>query len=129
MALQAAALELLVLAVAGLVLLWDLASPGGRARGNGPFVLASAGLLALFVASFFIPAPAFLTDAFVLDGFALYVKRILLATALLAVLGLRPSLRARGAGGRGAEAIVRLLLPPIGGMALVAARALLTRYG
>ncbi|HEX4823638.1 MAG TPA: NADH-quinone oxidoreductase subunit N [Candidatus Polarisedimenticolaceae bacterium] len=128
MGFQAAALEILVLAVAGLVLLWDLASPGGRARGNGPYVLACVGLGALFVASFFVTAPASLTDAFVLDGFALYVKRILLASALLAIVGMGPYLKARGSGGRSAEAIVLLLFSTVGAMALVSARELLTLF-
>src|SRR5262245_43547378 len=125
---QAAVLELGLLAVAGLVLAWDLASPGGRARGSGPFVVASAGLGILFVASFFVVAPTALTEAFVQDGFALYVKRILLAAAGLAVLGLRPYLSARGSAGRGAEAIVLLLFSTVGGMALVSARELLTLF-
>ena len=84
---SAASLELGTLALALLVLAWDLVIPARRddPRRGGLFVLAGIGLAGLLGWSLRVAAPATLSDAFVLDGFALFTKRILLAAALLTV--------------------------------------------
>jgi hypothetical protein len=97
-------------------------------RRGGLFVLASAGLLALLGWSFTPATPVSLSDAFVLDAFALFAKRILLAAALLTIVGLYPYARRRGIADRSAEAIVLLLFATVGGMALVSAREFLTLF-
>jgi NADH-quinone oxidoreductase subunit N len=126
---SAAVLELGTLAIAAIVLASDLIAPARPDRpGRLPFVVASAGLFGLLAWSWRAPIGVALTDAYVQDGFALFVKRILLAAALLAVLGLLPYVRARRLGGRSAEAIVLLLFSAVGGMALVSARELLTLF-
>jgi NADH-quinone oxidoreductase subunit N len=126
----AAALELGTLALAGAILAWDLAFPARKQdpRRGGLFVLAAVGLAGLIGWSFTLPAPVTLTDAFVLDGFALFTKRILLAAVLLAVMGLYPYARRRGVADRSAEALVLLLFATVGGMALCSAREFLTLF-
>ena len=54
----------------------------------------------LLASSFLLEVPATLTGAFVLDGFALFVKRVLLATALVSLAGTYPYVRARGVADR-----------------------------
>jgi NADH-quinone oxidoreductase subunit N len=126
----AASLELGTLALAVAVLAWDLLIPGRRpdARRAGMFVLAGAGLLGLIGWSFTLPTPVNLTDAFVLDGFALFTKRILLASVLLAVIGLYAYARKREFADRSGEAIVLLLFATVGGMSLCSAREFLTLF-
>ena len=126
----AASLELATLALAVLVLAWDLIVPARKAdpRRGGLFVLAGAGLAGLMAWSFVLPSPVMLTDAFVLDGFALFTKRILLAAVLLAVVGLYPYARKRGIADRSGEALVLLLFATVGGMALCSAREFLTLF-
>ena len=130
MPLRAASLELATLALAFAVLAWDLFAPARPRDGRrgGLYALAATGLVGILFASGRLDTPASLTDAFVLDSFALLVKRILLATALLAVAGLHTHTRARGTSWRSAEAIVLLLFATVGGMALVSARELLTLF-
>ena len=120
----AASLELGTLALAVVLLAWDLIAPARKAdpRRGGLFVLAGAGLAGLIAWSFFLPSPVHLTDAFVLDGFALFTKRILLAAVFLAVVGLYPYARKRGVADRSGEALVLLLFATVGGMALCSAR-------
>ncbi len=126
----AAALELGTLALAVLILAWDLIFPASRfdPRRGGLYVLAGIGVLALIALSFRLPAPAALTDAFVLDGFALFAKRILLGSVLLAVAGLYPYARQRAVADRSGEALVLLLFATAGGMALASAREFLTLF-
>ena len=126
----AASLELGTLALAVLLLAWDLIFPARKAdpRRGGLFVLAGAGLAGLIAWSFVLPSPVGLTDAFVLDGFALFIKRILLAAVLLAVVGLYPYARKRGVADRSGEALVLLLFATVGGMALCSAREFLTLF-
>jgi NADH-quinone oxidoreductase subunit N len=126
----AAALELGTLALAVAVLAWDLIVPARASdpRRGGLYVLATAGLAGLFAWSFVLPYPIPLTDAFVLDGFALFAKRILIAAVLLAVAGLYPYARKRGFADRSGEALVLLLFATVGGMALCSARELLTLF-
>ena len=126
----AATLELGVLALALAVLTFDLAVPARRAdpRRGGLFALASAGLVALLLWSFNLVTPASLTEAFVLDGLALFTKRILLASALVAIAGLYPYARKRGFADRSGEALVLLLFATVGGMALASAREFLTLF-
>jgi len=128
---SAASLELGTLAIAAAVLAWDLAVPpraAGRNAARAPYAIAAAGLIALLLWSWRLPTGGSLTDAFIQDGFALFVKRILLAAALLAIAGLAPYARARAIGHRSGEAIVLLLFATVGGMALVSARELLTLF-
>ncbi|HZN54380.1 MAG TPA: NADH-quinone oxidoreductase subunit N [Candidatus Polarisedimenticolaceae bacterium] len=130
MALGPASLEIATLALAFLVLAWDLIEPARESAGRrgGLYALAAAGLVLILLGSERVPLPGSLTDAFVLDPFALLVKRILLATALLAVAGLHAHTRARGIAWRSGEALVLLLFATVGGMALVSARELLTLF-
>jgi NADH:ubiquinone oxidoreductase subunit 2 (subunit N) len=115
----AAILEISTLVLAVAVLAWDLISPAARTdpRRGGLFVLAAAGLAGLLAWSFSSPSPLTLTDAFVQDGFALFAKRILLAAALLAVVGMYPYARRRGIADRSGESLVLLLFATVGGMA------------
>jgi NADH-quinone oxidoreductase subunit N len=126
----AATLELGTLALAVLVLLYDLLLPARRpdARRGGLYALAALGLVALLAGSSGLTTPAAMTDAFVLDGFALFAKRILLGAALLAVVGMFPYARARGVADRSGETLVLLLFATVGGMALCSARELLTVF-
>jgi NADH-quinone oxidoreductase subunit N len=126
----AAALEMGTLALAFAVLAVDLIVREHRphARRLGLFAVASLGLAALLAWSFFIPTPQALTGAFVLDGFALFTKRILLAAAFLATVGLHPYAKARGVNDRSGEALVLLLFATVGGMVLCSARELLTLF-
>ena len=127
---SAAALELSTLGLAFAILALDLIAPSrdSSARRTGLFTITVAGLAALIAWSFFMRAPQRLTDAFVLDGFALFAKRILLASALLAAAGLHPYARRRGIADRSGEAIVLLLFATVGGMVLCSARELLTVF-
>jgi NADH-quinone oxidoreductase subunit N len=126
----AAGLELGTLALAVLILAWDLALPQRRDAGRrgGLCALAVAGLAALLAASLAVGTPQRLGDAFVLDAFALFTKRILLVAALLAAAGLYPYARSRGVAHRTGEALVLLLFATVGGMALGSARELLTLF-
>jgi NADH-quinone oxidoreductase subunit N len=117
-----AGLELGTIALAVIVLLWDLA------RRPGLFVLAGGGLVALLAASFAAPASGSLGPAFVQDPLALIVKRVLVAAVLLAVVGLSPYVRRRGVADRSGEAIVLLLFAAAGGMALASAREWVTLF-
>ena len=80
----AAWLELGTLALAVAILALDLIVLPQRSdpRRGALFALAAAGLAGLLVYSFRLPTPLRLTDAFVLDGFALFAKRILLGRRL-----------------------------------------------
>ncbi len=126
----AASLELSTLALALAVLAWDLAFPPSRAnpRRGGLYLLTSVGLAGIISWSYLLPAPATLTDAFLLDGFALFAKRVLLASVLLAVVGLYPYAKKRGVEDRSGEALVLLLFATVGGMALCSAREFLTLF-
>src|SRR5262245_10551079 len=126
----AAALELGALALAVAILAVDLIVPSRAtdAHRNGLFAVAAAGVLGLLAWSFALPIPGVLTDAFVLDGFALFAKRILLAAVLLAIAGLYPYARSRGFADRCGEALVLLLFAAVGGMALCSAREFLTLF-
>ena len=126
----AASLELGTLALAVAILAFDLIVPARRSdpRRGWLFALALSGLMGLIAWSFVLPSPVALTDAFVLDGFALFTKRILLAAVLLAVIGLHPYARKRGVADRSGEALVLLLFATVGGMALCSARELLTLF-
>jgi NADH-quinone oxidoreductase subunit N len=126
----AAILEISTLILAVAVLAWDLILPAPRtdSRRGGLFALAAAGLAGLLAWSFFLPSPLTLTDAFVQDGFALFTKRILLAAALFAVVGMYPYARRRGVADRSGESLVLLLFATVGGMALCSAREFLTLF-
>ncbi|MFZ5479824.1 MAG: NADH-quinone oxidoreductase subunit N [Myxococcota bacterium] len=75
---------LCVVALAGLVLAADLATPEGGGRGVGGLV--SAGLIAILVATFWLPAgPVF--PGFADDAFTAFLHRVLLAAGALGALG------------------------------------------
>jgi NADH-quinone oxidoreductase subunit N len=126
----AAGLELATLGLAIVVLALDLAAPRGRpgARRGALFAIAGGGLIAVLAASRYAPLQASLGPAYVQDPFALIVKRVLLAAALLAVVGLAPYARRFRLNDRSGEAIVLLLFATVGGMALVSAREWLTLF-
>ena len=127
----AVSLELAVAGLAVVVLLADLFAPRGAVRrtGAGLHALATVGLAAILVASFRIPETAqSFTAAWVQDPFAVYVKRIVLATAALVALAAWPHAAARGWSRRSGEFLVLLLFAALGAMALTSARELLTLF-
>src|SRR5262245_49770951 len=117
MSATAAFLELGALALAVTILAVDLIVPARwpYARRAGLFLLAAIGVFGLILCSYALPTPASLTDAFVLDGFALFAKRILLAAVLLTAAGLYPYARSRGFADRSGEALVLILFAAVGG--------------
>jgi NADH-quinone oxidoreductase subunit N len=127
---SAAALEVGTLALAVAVLALDLAVPRHRAdaRRSGLFALAGFGLMGLLAWSFVLPHPVELTAAYVQDGFALLIKRVMLASALLAVVGMAPYATARRVADRAVAAMILLLFAAVGGMALASAREFLTLF-
>jgi NADH-quinone oxidoreductase subunit N len=116
-------IELGTIALAVLVLLWDLFGPR-----RAVFAIAGLGLAALLAGSFFVPSDLPFGPAYVQDAFALLVKRVMLAATLLAVVGLAPHARSRGSSHRSGEAIVLLLFAAVGGMALASAREWITLF-
>ena len=129
MAWSAVTLELGLLALALLVLAYDLAvGHRSAAARRGNFVIAATGLALLLVGSFALPVGVSFTDALVQDAFALFVKQVLLTAALLAVVATWPYADRRGWSSRSAEFLVLLMFATLGGMALVAARELLTLF-
>ncbi|HJQ96919.1 MAG TPA: hypothetical protein VJ826_01330, partial [Candidatus Polarisedimenticolaceae bacterium] len=127
---RAAELELFTLALAVLVLLCDLVVPRQRAdaRRAALFVLSGIGLVAILAASLRSVPGISLGAAYVQDAFALLVKRVMLASVLMTVVGLAPHARRRRASDRSGEAIVLLLFAAVGGMALVSAREWITLF-
>lgn len=122
--LGAASLELGTFALAVLALGVDLAAK--RTSTGSPrrplFAASLLGTAALLALSFRLAAGGAIGRSFVLDPFALLVKRLLLGAALLAIAGLAAHARRRGVADRAGEAIVLMLFATIGGMALVSAR-------
>ena len=126
---SAVSLELGLFALALIVLAFDLAvGHRSAAARRGNYVIAAAGLVALLGASFALPTGTSFTQALVQDAFALFVKQVLLVAALLSVVATWPYADRRGWSSRSAEFLVLLLFATLGGMALVAARELLTLF-
>jgi NADH-quinone oxidoreductase subunit N len=126
---NALALELGLLGLAVVVLVWDLTLGHGPGRSRkGHYVIGVIGLLGLLVWSFRLPADVRFTDALVQDKFALFVKQVLLAAGLLAVLATFPYADRRGWSRRSGEFLVLLFFAMIGGMALVGAQEFLTLF-
>jgi len=126
----AVAPEISVLAIAAVVLLLDL-FPSRERRGRGAsglFTIAAVCLGLTLLNTLSLRGTATLTDAFVLDPFALLAKRVLLAVALLSIIGLAPYVRARRIEHRAGESIVLILFTTVGGMVLVSAREWLTLF-
>src|ERR1044071_3216858 len=116
---MAIALELSTLLLAIVVLVWDLIFPARKDEGRGDlFLLATVGLVCVLALSFAVPSSIEFTYAFVLDGFALFTKRTLVAAALLAVAGLYPYAGKRDVADRAGETLVLLLFATVGGMTL-----------
>jgi NADH-quinone oxidoreductase subunit N len=126
---NAIALELGLLALAIVVLAWDLlfASGPGKSR-KGHYVIGLAGLAALFAWSFRLPTDVAFTAALVQDGFALFIKQVLLAAGFLTVLAAYSYADRRGWAQRSGEFLVLLFFAMIGGMALVGAQEFLTLF-
>jgi NADH-quinone oxidoreductase subunit N len=124
---QAAGLELLLLLVAVGVLAADLLRSRDDSR-RGLYVVAGIGLAAGCWLAWSLPEGVALTDAWVQDAFAIYVKRIILAAGLLTVLATYPYSRSRGWSHRSGEFLVLLLFSMIGAMALVSAREFVTLF-
>lgn len=76
---------LLVLALAGLVLVADLLPGAGTSRGIASLVVA--GLVAIFAASFVLPAAHGLGRVLVDDAFTRYIQQLVLAAGIIAALG------------------------------------------
>jgi NADH-quinone oxidoreductase subunit N len=126
---NASGLELGLLVLAIVVLVWDLTVGHGAQRSKkSHYVIAVLGLAVLFVWSFRLPTDVSFTAALVQDKFALFIKQILIASGMLAVLATWPYANRRGWTHRSAEFLVLLLFAMIGGMALVGAQELLTLY-
>ena len=126
---NAVALEIGLLALAVVVLGWDLTfGHGPRGSHRGVHVVAGVGLAGLLAWSFRLPADVVFTDALVQDAFALFVKQVLLVAGLLAVLATHAYADRRGWAERSGEFLVLLLFAMIGGMALVSAQEFLTLF-
>lgn len=126
---SAVTLELGVLGLALLVLAWDLTvGHGPRSSRRGHYVIAAGGLVALLVASFRLRTGTHFTNALVLDGFALFIKQVVLVAGLLAVVGAHAFSDRRGWGRRSGEFLVLLCFAMVGALALVSARELLTLF-
>jgi len=126
---NAIGLELGLLALAIVVLAWDLTFGHGPKRSRkGHYVIGLLGLAGLFLWSFRLPTNVSFTDALVQDPFALFVKQVLLAAGFLAVLAAYPYADRRGWVQRSGEFLVLLFFAMIGGMALVSAQEFLTLF-
>ncbi|HXV77306.1 MAG TPA: NADH-quinone oxidoreductase subunit N [Candidatus Polarisedimenticolaceae bacterium] len=125
----AVTIEIGVLAVAFVVLAWELSfgQRGPNARRTG-YAICATGLLGLLVLSSRLPVDVTFTEALVQDPFALYVKQLLLLAALLTVLASAPYADRRGWSSRSGEFLTLLLFATVGGMALVSAREFLTLF-
>jgi NADH-quinone oxidoreductase subunit N len=120
-------LELGVALLAVAVLGWDVLRRG-RSRGYGVTAIGVTGMALLVLLSFRVDGNGSFTEAWVQDRFALYVKQVLLAAALLSLVGLRPYAARPGWTHRLGDATVLLLFSLLGGMALISARELLTLF-
>lgn len=120
-------LELGVALLAVAVLGWDVLRRG-RSRGYGVTVIGITGMTLLVLLSFRVDGNGSFTAAWVQDRFAIYVKQVLLAAALLTLACLRPYAARQGWTHRLGDATVLLLFSLLGGMALVSAQELLTLF-
>lgn len=126
---NAVALEVGVLALAGVVLAVDLvAGRGTRGSRKTLYGIAFLGLVGLLAYSFRLPTGVAFTPALVQDAFALFVKKVLLAAAALTVLATYPYADRRGWARRSGEFLVLLLFATLGGMSLVSAQEFLTLF-
>ena len=126
---NAIALELGLLALAIVVLAWDLLFAGGPGKSRkGHYAIGLAGLAGLFAWSFRLPVDVGFTAALVQDGFALFIKQVLLVAGFLTVLAAYPYADRRGWVHRSGEFLVLLFFAMIGGMALVGAQEFLTLF-
>ena len=83
---NAVTLEVGLLALAFLVLAWDLTlGHGAKASRKVHYAIGVAGLTLLLIGSFRLPVDVCFTDALVLDPFALLVKQVVLVAGLLSV--------------------------------------------
>jgi NADH-quinone oxidoreductase subunit N len=125
----AVALELGLVALAAVILVWDLTvGHGPRASRRGHHLIAVSGLALLLAGSAWLPVPARFTAALVQDPFALFVKQVLLAAGVLTALAAYSHADRRGWARRSGEFLVLLIFAMIGGMALAGARELLTLF-
>jgi NADH-quinone oxidoreductase subunit N len=126
---SAISLELGTLGLAVVTLVWDLTfgSRPGSSRAVH-HVIGLTGLTGLFVWSFYLPVDVQFTTAFVQDGFALFIKQILLVAGVLAMLAAHPYAQRRGWSRRSGEFLILLLFAIVGGMALISAQEFLTLF-
>src|SRR5688572_21211450 len=123
--------ELALLALAVLVLLMGIvgrvprSGPAGPRRAVG--WITFAGVVAIFGFTFFVDEGSLLGGTFVLDGLAMFAKRLFLAAAALSILG---SLTQRQAAfdRRAAEYHFALLVSLIGMFVVASARELVTLF-
>lgn len=128
--LEALAVPLLLVALAVAVLAADLVVPwresepsGGERRGLGALVVA--GLLGVLAATFWLPVEvSAVGGAYVQDGFALYMQRIVLAAGVIGALGSIDHVDARYPGRQG-EHYLMLLASLVGMTVLAGARELI----
>src|SRR5687768_1756380 len=118
-------LEVALLALAIVVLLVGLVQQGDPRRWVG--WITFAGVVAIFGFTFFVDEGSLLGGTFVLDGLAMFAKRLFLAAAALSILG---SLTQRHAAfdRRAAEYHFALLVSLIGMFVVASARELVTLF-
>lgn len=116
---------LVALAIAILVLDLVGGRDGSRLR---LYAVAVVGLGVLLGMSFRLVPGAVFTEAWIQDGFAIYLKQIVLATGLLAVLASVAWVPERGFERRTGEYLVLLLFAMVGACALASAREFLTLF-
>ena len=123
----AIAIEGGLVALAIAVLVWDLSGPRGGSRVR-LYGLAIVGLGILLGASLRLVPGGMFTEAFIQDGFALYLKQIVLATGLLTVLASVAYVPMHGFDRRSGEYLVLLLFAMVGACALASAREFVTLF-
>jgi len=123
--------EFALLALAILVLLMGIvgrfprSGPAGWGRAIGWITLI--GLIAIFGFTFFVDEGSLLGATFVLDGLAMFAKRLFLASAALSVLG-SLTLRQPAFNRRAGEYHFALLVSLLGMLILASARELVTLF-
>ena len=117
--------ELVLFGLAVLVLLVGLITQGDPSRRIGWLTLA--GLMGIFALTFYIDEGSLMGATFVLDGLAMFAKRLFLAAAALSILG-SLTLRHPSFDRRSAEYHFALLVSLLGMLVLASARELVLLF-